>query len=403
MMKLAEGLVFTALLATSQVGMASVEIAPHWSPDPAESRQINHLVEDVCAKDVVMLGEDANHGGGRTLEVKTEILRRLVTNCGFGAVVFESQLYDLLDHEQAAAAAASTRDQLANAIGGLWSYAKQSDGLITFLHEQTRKGRLRVLGMDPQVGGATGLYSQQRLGRTLASVLAGPHREECEAQITRHNSWAYDTVHPFDGAAKQHLKDCVAEIRHRVTRAGHTPELQAMVNAYGHYVAMALDSDGSAREQGMHEALEWHRTRLPARTKMVVWSSTVHAARSLADVRKEGAVPLGGRLAVDLGDDLAVIGFSALSGQFGNPGATGTPNNLEPAAPGTLEHRVSRGATAGLVYVDRGALQSMGLVGARALNYRRTHVTDWSGILDGLVVLREEVPVERRPAPSGQR
>lgn len=126
-----------ALLGTTQVAIAGIEAAAHGKPDLADDGQIDRLVRDVCTKEVVMLGEDSGHGGGRTLEVKTEVLRRLVATCGFGAVVFESQLYDFLDHERAVVAGESTREQLANAIGGLWSYAIQSDGLVAFLHEQT--------------------------------------------------------------------------------------------------------------------------------------------------------------------------------------------------------------------------------------------------------------------------
>src|SRR5690606_35852438 len=62
---------------------------------------LDRLVADTCDKQVVLLGEDSHHGSGGTMEVKTTIVRRLVDECGFSGVLFESQVYDFLDLERA--------------------------------------------------------------------------------------------------------------------------------------------------------------------------------------------------------------------------------------------------------------------------------------------------------------
>jgi hypothetical protein len=60
-------------------------------------------------------------------------------------------------------------------------------------------------------------------------------------------------------------------------------------------------------------------------------------------------------------------------------------------AQGTLESRAF--AAAGrdaLRFVNHAELVSMGKIPARALDYGKFHVLDWSRMLDGVIVLRKE-------------
>ena len=65
-----------------------------------DSIEIDRLVHDLCAKSVVMLGEDAHHAGGATVEVKSKIVLALIDRCGFDTVAFESGFYDFVDFER---------------------------------------------------------------------------------------------------------------------------------------------------------------------------------------------------------------------------------------------------------------------------------------------------------------
>lgn len=368
--------------------------------DRRASAEIDRLVRDVCRRDIVLLGEDANHGGGRTLEIKTEIVKRLAARCGFGAVVFESQFYDLLAHARAVAAGTATAGDLADAIGPLWSRAQEAQPLIAFLHAQTMSGRLRVAGIDPQVGGITGHYARRELGAALAAALDGEARAACRAEIDRHNGWRYDDAQPFDDAAQRRLRACSDAIRAVIASKGIDPasDLAAMAAAYARYLDMALDGDGDMRDLGMFEALQWHRARWPEGTKLVVWCATVHAAKRLDGVAPEMR-PLGAHVHAAYGDRAAAIGFTARAGTFGNPGASGTPNALTPAAPHALEAVALGDRDVELRYVDRKRLRKLGTIAARPINYRTTHAAPWSGMLDGILVLREEratTPLPRR-------
>ena len=359
--------------------------------DRRESAEIDRLVRDVCRRDIVLLGEDANHGGGRTLEIKTEIVKRLVARCGFGAVVFESQFYDLLAHARAVDAGTATAGDLADAVGPLWSRAQEAQPLIAFLHAETMAGRLRVAGIDPQVGGITGHYARRELGGALAAVLDDEHGAACRAEIDRHNGWRYDDAQPFDDAAQRRLRACSDAIRAAIASKGIDPaaDIAAMAAAYARYLDMALGGDGDMRDLGMFEALQWHRARWPKGTKLVVWCATVHAAKRLEGIAPEMR-PLGAHVHAAYGDRAAAIGFTARSGAFGNPGTSGAPNALTPADPHALEAVALGDGDAGLRYVDRKRLRKLGTIAARPINYRKTHAAPWAEMLDGILVLREE-------------
>jgi erythromycin esterase-like protein len=356
-----------------------------------ERAEIERAVRDLCRRDVVLLGEDAGHGGGRTLEVKTEILKRLTARCGFGAVLFESQFYDLLDHARAIDAGTATERELRDAIGPLWSRAEQARPLFAFLHRESLAGRLRVGGIDPQVGGVTGRYARDALGAALASALDPARRAACRETFDRHNGWRYDDAHPLDAAEQARLRACSDAVRAAVPATDDA--LAAMSAAYARYLDMAMTGDGDPRYLGMFELLQWHRARWPRGTKLVVWCATVHAAKRLDGIAPPMR-PLGAHVHAAFGDRAAAVGFTALAGAFGNPGAAGSPNPLPPVDAASLEARTLADG-AGLRYLDRRALKRLGTIAARPINYRRVHAAPWVEVLDALIVLREERPVVR--------
>lgn len=359
--------------------------------DRRERAEIERAVRDLCRRDVVLLGEDAGHGGGRTLEVKTEILKRLTARCGFGAVLFESQFYDLLDHARAIDAGTATERELRDAIGPLWSRAEQARPLFAFLHRESLAGRLRVGGIDPQVGGVSGRYARDALGAALASALDPARRAACRETFDRHNGWRYDDAHPLDAAEQARLRACSDAVHAAVPASDDA--LAAMSAAYARYLDMAMTGDGDMRDLGMFELLQWHRARWPRGTKLVVWSATVHAAKRLDGIAPPMR-PLGAHVHAAFGERAAVVGFTALAGAFGNPGAAGSPNPLPPVDAASLEARTLVDG-AGLRYLDRRALKRLGTIAARPINYRKVHAAPWAEVLDGLIVLREERPVVR--------
>lgn len=379
-----------ALLAFAWIAQAHAA-APTSFDDftPADRAEIDRLVRDVCRRDVVVLGEDANHGAAHTVQVKVAITQRLVARCGFRAVLFESQVYDVLDYTHAAADGRGDVAMLADAIGPLWSRMPEMRPLLGWLHDEVVAGRLRVGGIDPQVGGRTGRYAKARLGTALASVLAEPRRTDCAQEFDRHDGWLYDDATPFDDAAQARLRACSDAVRAALAGQGADPasDLAGMAAAYGRYLEMALGGDGDRRDLGMAELVGWHRARWPRGTRVVVWCATVHAAKRLDNIAP-AMVPMGAHLAASLGDRAVAIGFTAAGGTFGDP--SGAVHALAAAGPEALETVALADARGDLRYLDRRWLRRHGVMAARPINDRTVHAAAWADVLDGVMVLREE-------------
>ena len=381
-------------------------VAPAWAvpsdkPDLAgpDSTEIDRALHAVCSKDLVLLGEDASHASAATIAVKARLVERLVRECGFRGVVFESQFYDMLDFEHSVAAGSTSRAQLADAIGALWSRYPSFAPLLDWLFSEAVAGRVRVAGMDPQVGGITAHYSQQQLARVLSSVLAEHRRTDCENTIDRHDQWKYDDAHPFDAAALRDLRGCLRDIGNRLDAMGrHAPsDLRAMTDSYTSYLDFADGDEHGMRDRAMYANLVRIRASWPKGTRIVVWCASVHAAKSLEGARP-GIRPLGSYVHEAFGARAAAIGFSALAGSYGHVGGHGVPRVLEVAAPGTLEARTYATASAGaLQFLDHAQLEAMGKVSARALVYAEPYTLDWSRVLDGMIVLREETAAMAKP------
>ncbi|MFD0725403.1 erythromycin esterase family protein [Lysobacter brunescens] len=358
--------------------------------DRRASAELDRLVRDVCRREIVVLGEDANHGGGRTLEIKVELAKRLVERCGFGGIVFESSVYAALDLERRLAQGTATEDDVVDAAGQLWFRAREAQPLPPFLLQAARDGRLRIGGMDIQPVARPGRYTGSRLASELAAVLDASRQAACDAEIQRHNRHAYDDEHPFDDAAQARLRACIDAVRAATQATGTDTALARMAEAYGRYLDMAMTGDGDVRERAMFDLLMWHRERWPPGTKLLVWCATVHGAKALHNIAP-AMHPMGADLHARFGKRAAVIGFTALSGAFGQGGAH-PPLRLPETPPLALETRALE-KPGELRYLDAKRLARMGIASSRPINYRSVHAADWSKVLNGLLVLREERPI----------
>ena len=377
-------------------GAQASDAAPAAAFSKQESAQLDRAVRDVCRKDIVLLGEDSDHGSGRTLAIKVELVRRLATRCGFRGIVFESSLYASLELERRLAAGDADEDAVRDAAGQLWFRADEAQPMTRFLLEQARAGRLRIGGMDMQPVVLPGRYTQSRLADDVAAVLDVPRRDACAEELRRHTNWQYDDASPFDDAAQQRLRGCIDAMRAAAdaqpTRT--TPEIARSIVGLSQYMAMAADGGTDVRDRAMFDNLMWYRDRWPKGTRILVWCATVHAAKTLSGFT-ELQHPLGGYVHARFGDRAAAIGFSALGGHFGTLSVGATPMTLSELPQDALEVRTLADSDDGLRYVDRRTLAKAGTASARALTYRRTYALPWAQVLDGLIVLREEKPTTR--------
>jgi len=90
------------------------------SAQPSDS-PLDATVRDLCRKQIAVLGEPPMHGFARTSELKVAIVERLVDQCGYTGIVFESGTYDFLNIERRRERGEPVEASMVRAaIGGLW-------------------------------------------------------------------------------------------------------------------------------------------------------------------------------------------------------------------------------------------------------------------------------------------
>ena len=157
----------SAFVSGSLLGCAS---AHRNTPQNAGNSALADAIAAACEAQIVFLGEEGSHGGGRTFQIKTDIVRDLIKRCGFTHVAFESQIYDFVDLQERYTTGSATREALYDAIGGLWSRAAEIDPLVHLLHDKALARQLTISGFDGHIGGATSYYTQTMLAQQLAGI-----------------------------------------------------------------------------------------------------------------------------------------------------------------------------------------------------------------------------------------
>lgn len=361
---------------------------------------LDRVVQDACNKRVVLLGEEGHHAGGNTLAVKTTLVTRLIDECGFSAVVFEASLAEFVDLNRAFAAGRASPEYVADAIGGLWSVAGESDPLISALFVRALRRHVVLAGLDGQIG-STNLYAQSGLAAELTAYLADARRLTCQAELQRFARYQYDATSPFDDATRVRLRECLTEIKTAAAgpvRSTTADEAAAMATAWQNAIeiaapALSRSAAFNARDRAMYQALQWHIAHLPRNSKIIVWCATIHAAKSLRRVPGFAEfVPLGSYVNRDFGDAATAIGVSALAGRYGRGKAPAT--ELVPAPAGSLEARAFSGEGSNDEgYFGRADLVRFGSLTGHPLDYSQPVAAPWHEVIDGLLVQREEHPL----------
>ena len=377
------------------------------SIDDLEEQAAARVAAAVCGKRVVLLGELPEHGEARGFGVKARIVERLVTQCGFSAVLFEAGSYDFFGLERAIATtprdpggapAAGSADSLelalARAIGALW-WTRELAGWRRWLLHEAVAGRVAIGGLDDQPS-ATAAYARETMPGMVGAAVPPARAAECQEAIARYLSWRYTEAVPYDSTEQARLAGCthLAADRASAVRTSaerETPD-ELMLGDLASFFARGAGAAGAPdRDLVMAQRLAWWSARLPKDSKIVVWTASTHAARTRGPAPGQPLrVPLGAHLAEPWGDGLAAIGFTALQGERSRAGGAIQP--LAPLPPHSLEARALAAGTAGDVagwaYLDQAALRSLGSVPSRLFNDGTT--TDWSAVFDGVLVIHDE-------------
>jgi erythromycin esterase-like protein len=381
-------------------------------PDQAAAAEVrptsiaDQVVHDLCGKRVALLGEPPMHGFGRTLELKVEVARRLVDECHFTAFFIESGAYDFLNIQKHLKAGKTvTEAMVAAAIGGLWAN-REVKPLVSFLLEKAQRGTLVLGGLDDQLG--RGTHAQQQMPSDLVDYLQGEDKVRCLAILQKHTLWQYTSEAPYNPKDKALILGCLGEIGGRLSPSRESAVALAerehdlaMVENLKRYFArdfqevaqpgIDLRTQGfNDRDLSMFTNFQWFMSRLKAGSKVVVWTATNHAAKSLSGVpAQEKYVPLGSYIQREFNDDAFVLGFTAYSGSYAMARQPARP--LVEAPQDSLEARAFDKDGSDTRYFKPNEIRKLGSIPGRPLGLD-FKAANWNAVLDGLVVFREERP-----------
>jgi len=388
-------------------GVAASVVDARFAADSLEEQAAARVAAAVCGKRIAVLGELPEHGEARGFGVKARVVERLVANCGFRALLVESGSYDFVGLERSIAtagkSAASQTDSLelalARAMGGFWWTRELAEWRRWLVREAVGR-RVSIGGIDDQIS-ATAAYAKSTLPGMVGAAVAPSRATECREAVARYAGYTYTAAQPYDNAERARLADCARLAADRdaggVSVERRTPDQVMLRDLESYFARERKTADASApaapdRDLVMSEHVAWWLARLPRNAKVIVWTATTHATRAAGAnaVLPMGVRPLGSRLVERWGDDVGVIGFTALGGQWSRAGRPS--QTLVPLPPDALEARALSGgsasATSGWIYLDGAALRSLGALPSRL--FGKTTTTDWSTAFDGVLVIREE-------------
>jgi erythromycin esterase-like protein len=161
-----------------------------------------------------------------------------------------------------------------------------------------------------------------------------------------------------------------------------------MVDNFHQYQQFSKGDYFNLRDKVMADNIDWHLSKLPKNSKVIVWCATIHAAKTLSPLSID-KIPVGLHLKESLKDQMASIGFSALSGSFGR-----SKSKIKNIKQTPMELRALSKSTNEISYFDAKALDDLGEIEAQAIQYNSIKLANWSEILDGIIILRHEKPIE---------
>jgi len=341
---------------------------------------VDGVVDLVCQKQIVLLGELPTHGEARAFDLKSQIADRLMARCGFAALLFEAPVYDFIGLERDLKTHASTPEQLDNAIGRFW-WTRELAQWRRGLFEAATSQRVVLGGLDDQVS-ITSRYVRSELPRLIAAASSDDAAAQCGQTVARNLGWTYDSKNPFDETERRRLQECARRAADAAAAKGSLDVAdRVMLASFARYADRQGTGATSGRDESMFRNLAWYVDRLPPGSRVVIWTASVHAARQRGSLPE---LPLGARAVERWGDRVGAIGFTAYAGYTSRAGQP--PSPIPDAPPESLEAVATRESDHALL--NSGRLKTIGRVSSRLFG-RFTSET-WSDYFDAVVVVRQE-------------
>lgn len=367
--------------------------------DTGDLTAVKQAVQAMCNKRVVLLGE-ASHGDGHSDSVKSALVERLVTQCGFNTVLFEASTYEFTPVLRAQRAGRTvSSDQIAAAVGGLWKFDREVQPLFRFMAHNMNSGHVTVGGLDFQPGRFQQPYSNDVMIRELTSDLGENRRRFCQSVFS---ALVLGADLP-EGVSRQdlpaRLATCTANIRATAKNTPNSDTARELRNLDGWLAASTsgLQHFGIARDAMMARNAIDFIDGSGKKAKVVIWTHNVHAARSGTMFRDyQDNETLGAALARRYGSQVFALGITARQGTYRWSGPENRP--LPPIPATALEALIPFQPPGCPVFIDHQALQHAGSAPAAFMSH--TYQTaEWDKAYDGALVLDSEYP----PHSTGPR
>lgn len=401
--------------------IASLCLPAHAQSVPITSGNDDALTsatQGLCHSQIVMLGESATHGDGRTLAFKVALVERLVDHCGFNIVLFEASHYEVINlNRRLRMGQAVTAADVSSAVGGLWKFNQEFQPLPSFLLVKAQAGQVFLGGLDDQLGQMGQNYANNDMVIELTNLLPQQRRQACIIALHKRIYSDYPDASPYSKSDRAQLETCLAEMNaaNTAVKTSDRQDMeakearQAMISAARRWISRDFSSDAEYmvnRDRSMFQNFEWLVRLQPTRhnrhkkPKVIIWAATVHIAKRGDPTWADGTgTNFGSLVHQKYGDRAFSLGFGALTGSFKEPGRR-DPQTM-PAAPadsaearamrGKASNEVFSGKSSDAIFLGPAQLATMGTVPGAF--FRHSYQTLlWSTFLDGVVVFREEHP-----------
>lgn len=379
-------MILAIALAVATPSASSAEAQPSIPVFAEDEAALEAATRTVCDKDVVLLGEAA-HGNGHSDAFKSAMVERLVTRCGFRAVLFEASFYEFVPLWRAKRAGYTiTPGQIGTAVGGMWKFNREFQSLLSFLSHWSNQG-VFLGGFDFQVGGLDQDFTNQSMIADLTAKLSDKKAGICKSIFQARIDG------DLDSGQKKQARTCIASISTMISheRSAMAQEQRMMISnldaIFQSGFGQGITRFNQLRDRQMFRDIQMLRANLPRSTRIVIWTANGHAANG-ADGENgfDGVRNLGSYIAEAYGSRSYALANTALGGEQ----RWGKDHKPLPASPeGSLESLAFKSGAASTVFFDNAALKSLGSIPSAVFNFRY-HSAEWWRRFGGIVVFHEE-------------
>lgn len=352
-------------------------------------------LRDMCDRKLVVLGEPADHGGGKNTALKVSLVKRLVEQCDFDTILFEAGFYDFARIYQTSRRDSSvTSAEISSSVGGLWNQSAEFAPLPAYLAANMNSGDIVVGGIDDNLGSAGAFYSIDTMPDELSQMLDGKLQPLCKDRLKQLIYYSYGPVGP-QKIDTENVNKCLDTIARSVASDSELPVLERSIFAqnvknirtYNSRILEPRETQLQAREDAFFDNYWWWLTRRPANAKVIIWGASVHMSKANATFPPYSNIKsFGTQLYSDYDTEMFVLSFTAKSGFYHRAG-DGQPKAIPVPAEDALENIAPD--TPGYSYLGPADLATLGRKPVSSFR-RAPTITHLARTTDGIIIIHEE-------------